>query len=37
MSSLTTSKAWIALQEHYQQIQHFLMRDAFEQDQGAVQ
>ena len=32
MSSLTTSKAWIALQEHYQHIQHFLMRDAFEQD-----
>jgi glucose-6-phosphate isomerase len=32
MSSLTTSKAWIALQEHYQQIQHFHLRDAFEQD-----
>ncbi|WP_411728299.1 glucose-6-phosphate isomerase [Methyloglobulus sp.] len=32
MSSLTTAKAWIALQEHYQQIQHYSMRDAFEQD-----
>ena len=32
MSSLTTSKAWIALQEHYQQIQHYSMRDAFGQD-----
>lgn len=33
MSSLTTAKAWIALQEHYQQIQHYSMRDAFGQDQ----
>ena len=32
MSSLTTAKAWIALQEHYQQIQHYSMRDAFGQD-----
>jgi glucose-6-phosphate isomerase len=32
MSSLTTSKAWIALQDHYQQIQYCSMRDAFEQD-----
>ncbi|MEQ1738616.1 MAG: glucose-6-phosphate isomerase [Methyloglobulus sp.] len=32
MSSLTTSKAWIALQEHYQQIQNYSMRDAFAQD-----
>lgn len=32
MSSLTTSKAWIALQEHYQQIQNYSMRDAFGQD-----
>ena len=34
MSSLTTSKAWIALQEHYRQIQHYSMRDAFTQDSG---
>jgi glucose-6-phosphate isomerase len=29
MSSLTTSKAWIALQEHYQEIQNHSLRDAF--------
>jgi glucose-6-phosphate isomerase len=34
MSSLTFSKAWIALQEHYQQIGHLPMRDAFEQDKN---
>jgi glucose-6-phosphate isomerase len=32
MSSLTTSKAWIALQAHYQQAQKLSMRDAFEHD-----
>ncbi len=32
MSSLTTSKAWIALQEHYQEIQNHSMRDAFAQE-----
>jgi glucose-6-phosphate isomerase len=32
MSSLTTSKAWIALQKHYEQIQHHSMYDAFAQD-----
>jgi len=32
MSSLTTAKAWIALQEHYRQIQNYSMRDAFGQD-----
>jgi glucose-6-phosphate isomerase len=32
MSSLTTAKAWVALQEHYQQIQHHSMRDAFALD-----
>jgi glucose-6-phosphate isomerase len=32
MSSLTTAKAWIALQEHYRQIQNYSMREAFEQD-----
>lgn len=32
MSSLTTSKAWIALQEHYQEIQNYSMRDAFAQE-----
>ncbi|PPD46824.1 MAG: glucose-6-phosphate isomerase [Methylobacter sp.] len=32
MSSLTTSKAWSALQDHYQQIHNFALRDAFEQD-----
>jgi len=32
MSSLTTAKAWIALQEHYRQIQNYSMRDAFAQD-----
>lgn len=29
MSYLTTSKAWIALQEHYQKIQSYSLRDAF--------
>ncbi|MDD2723180.1 MAG: glucose-6-phosphate isomerase [Methylovulum sp.] len=32
MSSLTTSKAWTALQDHYHQIKNFALRDAFEQD-----
>lgn len=32
MSSLTTSKAWIALQEHFQQIQKHSMREAFAQE-----
>lgn len=32
MSSLTNSSAWIALQKHFQQIQHNSMRDAFAQD-----
>ena len=32
MSSLTTSKAWSALQDHYNHIQNFALRDAFEQD-----
>jgi glucose-6-phosphate isomerase len=32
MSSLTTSKAWIALQRHYQDIQNHSMRDAFAQE-----
>ncbi|MFZ2450840.1 MAG: glucose-6-phosphate isomerase [Methylovulum miyakonense] len=32
MSSLTTSKAWSALQDHYQRIHNFALRDAFEQD-----
>ncbi len=32
MSALTTSKAWIALQEHYQQTKDNSMRDAFKQD-----
>ena len=34
MSSLTTSKAWIALQDHYRQLQHYSMREAFVQDPG---
>ncbi|MDP2903926.1 MAG: glucose-6-phosphate isomerase [Methylovulum sp.] len=32
MSSLTTSKAWSALQDHFQHIQNHSLRDAFEQD-----
>jgi glucose-6-phosphate isomerase len=32
MSSLTTSKAWVALQEHYQEIQNHSLRDAFAQE-----
>lgn len=32
MSSLIHSKAWIALQDHYQQIKDNSMRDAFKQD-----
>ena len=32
MSVLTTSKSWIALQDHYQQMQNFSMREAFVQD-----
>lgn len=32
MSSLTTSKAWVALQEHYQEIQSHSMREAFAQE-----
>ncbi|MGZ8135702.1 MAG: glucose-6-phosphate isomerase [Methylococcaceae bacterium] len=32
MSSLTTSKAWAALQSHFQQIQNHSLRDAFSQD-----
>lgn len=32
MSSLTTSKAWSALQDHYNHIQNFALRDAFAQD-----
>ena len=32
MSSLTTSKAWTALQSHYQQTKNDLLRDAFEKD-----
>lgn len=32
MSSLTTSKAWTALQSHYHQIKNDRMRDAFEKD-----
>ncbi len=32
MPSLTTSRAWIALQEHYQQVKAISMRDAFAQD-----
>ncbi|MDD5271667.1 MAG: glucose-6-phosphate isomerase [Methylovulum sp.] len=32
MSSLTTSKAWSALQDHYHHIQNVALRDAFAQD-----
>ncbi|MGZ8190523.1 MAG: glucose-6-phosphate isomerase [Methylococcaceae bacterium] len=32
MSSLTTSKAWIALQSHFHQIQNHSLREAFEKD-----
>ena len=32
MSSLTTSKAWIALQSHYHQSQNDSLRDAFKRD-----
>ncbi|MGZ8151489.1 MAG: glucose-6-phosphate isomerase [Methylovulum sp.] len=32
MSSLTTSKAWAALQSHFHQIQNYSLRDAFSQD-----
>ncbi|MDD5274691.1 MAG: glucose-6-phosphate isomerase [Methylovulum sp.] len=32
MSSLTTSKAWSALQDHFDQIKNTSLRDAFEQD-----
>lgn len=32
MSSLTTSKAWSALQDHFAQIKNTSLRDAFEQD-----
>lgn len=32
MSSLTTSKAWSALQDHFHRIQNFSLRDAFAQD-----
>lgn len=32
MSSLTTSKAWSALQDHFDNIKNFSLRDAFEQD-----
>jgi len=32
MSSLTTSKAWSALQDHFDRIKNFSLRDAFEQD-----
>ncbi len=32
MSSLTTSSAWIALNTHFQQIQHESMQDAFAKD-----
>ncbi len=32
MSSLTTSKAWSALQDHFQHIQNHSIRDAFAQD-----
>jgi glucose-6-phosphate isomerase len=32
MSSLTTSKAWVALQEHYQEIQNHSLREAFAQE-----
>jgi glucose-6-phosphate isomerase len=32
MSSLVHSKAWIALQNHYQHVKDYSMRDAFKQD-----
>jgi len=32
MSSLTSSKAWSALDDHYRKTQHFSMRDAFAED-----
>ncbi len=32
MSSLTTSKAWSALQDHFDQIKNASLKDAFEQD-----
>ena len=32
MSSLTTSSAWIALQEHYEHIKTYSIRDAFDED-----
>ena len=32
MSSLIHSSAWIALQDHYQQIKDNLLRDAFKRD-----
>ncbi len=32
MSSLTTAPAWIALQKHFQQIQHYSIREAFAAD-----
>jgi glucose-6-phosphate isomerase len=34
MPSMTASSAWIALQAHYRQIQHFSMREAFEREPG---
>ncbi|MEQ1560549.1 MAG: glucose-6-phosphate isomerase [Methyloglobulus sp.] len=32
MSSMTTAKTWIALQDHYQRIKDYSMRDVFAQD-----
>ncbi|MEQ1527732.1 MAG: glucose-6-phosphate isomerase [Methylococcales bacterium] len=32
MSSLTSSKAWLALENHYRQIQNYSLRDAFAED-----
>jgi glucose-6-phosphate isomerase len=32
MSSLTSSSAWIALQEHYEQVKNYSIRDAFDRD-----
>jgi glucose-6-phosphate isomerase len=37
MSSLTTSKAWLALQEHFNQIQNHSLRKAFEEDPNRYQ
>lgn len=37
MSSLTTSKAWLALQEHFNQIQNHSLRKAFEEDSNRYQ